>query len=419
MKKIWIFNHYAAPPKHLGLTRHYDIARVLVAQGYQVTIFCSSVIHYKYYNVITDGSSYLEEVVEGVRFVYINTPSYRGNGMMRMLNMPSFAAKLAVGALKYAKGGKPDVIYSSSPHLLTPAVGCMVAKLFKVRHVTEVRDLWPETFIQFGRLKRNSILSHILRFIERTCYRQSDRIVTTLPGAMDYIELCGINREKIHYINNGVDIALFDANSETYDSNDVVDLSGCGGKFIVAYTGAHGVANNLDMLLDLAKSCLSTVYADKIDFVLVGAGPEKMRLRDRVRQESLVNVHFFDPVDKKYVPSLLARIDCSILMLKDCSLYKKFGISLNKIFDYLASSTPILMLGDPYNDIVSDASAGITVTQTGDSCLGIFRESLFSLYEMSQDERDELGRNGRGYVEKFHDVPVLTQKFLNVLFSAV
>lgn len=417
MKNIWIFNHYAAPPKHIGLTRHYDIARELVSQGNQVTIFCSSFIHYKYYSVITDNSTYLEETVEGVKFVYLRTPSYSGNGIRRILNMPFFAAKLAINSLSYAKRyGKPDTIYSSTPHLLVPAIGCIVAKLLKVRNVTEVRDLWPETFIQFGRLKHNSIPAYLLRLIEKTCYRQSDVVVTTLPGAVDYIARCGLVREKICYINNGVDVALFDTNANLYNFNEVIDLSACGGKFIVAYTGAHGVANNLDLLLDLAKLCLNSIYADKIDFILVGAGAEKAKLQTRAQQEQITNVHFFNSVDKKYIPSLLSHVDCSILLLRDCPLYKKFGISLNKIFDYLASSTPILMLGDPYNDIVSESKSGISVPQLDNSYLTALRDSLFSLYEMSQDERDRLGHNGRAYVERNHDISVITKKIKKILF---
>ena len=420
MKNIWLFNHYASSPNHSGLTRHYDIARNLSSSGHNVTIFCTSFIHYKYYDVIPTKALFYKEQHEGVNFIYLKSTSYSNNGIKRIVNMLVFAIHLFIFSLFYAiKNKKPHAIYSSSPHLLTPLVGCIVSKILSVPHVMEVRDLWPETFIMFGKLKRNSILAKMLCALEKFCYRNSDSIITTLPGAHKYMTQVGVNTKKIHHITNGVDLALFDKNIKRYNIQDLLDFSLHQGKFIVCYTGAHGVANDLDRVLDLANSVLHSGYANKIHFLLVGDGAEKTRLVARAGKENINNIFFYPSLNKKYIPSLLKCCDCTLFLLHDSPLFSSFGISPNKLADYLAAGVPILQYLNSYNDIVSDSGAGYSVTPNSSNGVTLLREALFSLYEMPKEKRKTLGKNGRIYAEKHHDIKVLASYVESILTSAI
>src|SRR5690606_17474078 len=78
-----------------------------------------------------------------------------------------------------------------------------------VPFVFEVRDLWPQTLIDFGRIRSAGPVAGALRKLERTLYRRSTRVISVLPGALDYIASLGVDPERIMWIPNGVDLNAF------------------------------------------------------------------------------------------------------------------------------------------------------------------------------------------------------------------
>lgn len=399
MKNIWILNHYAVPPGMGGGTRHFDLAAELVKKGYSVTIFASSYNHFSRKEVIKSNERVKEESINGVRFVWLRTkPRYEGNGIKRLLNMVSYLFNVLKVRKNYVK---PDIVIGSSVHLFAPLAAYFICRKADARFLCEVRDLWPQTLIDMGTISNYHPLAVFFRSIERFVYKRASKIITLLPGAYQYISRFGVDKEKVVYIPNGVDIKKFDDNNKEVKDLNILDSK----SFNCVYAGAHGEANKLDNILDAAK-IIQSMGNNNIKFYFIGDGPEKNKLIEYSREKNLDNAKFIEQVDKSFIPGILAHSDLLIFNLKDVDVFK-YGISSNKLFDYMCASKPIVFACKCYNDIVADAGAGISVPPENPKELA---DAIMSVYRMTDSERNELGHNGRKYVESYHNIEYLADK---------
>lgn len=346
-QNVWIWNHYATNMFFDQAGRHYWFAENLIKEGYNPTIFCASTNHFSDNHIDTKGDKYSTDSVNDIPFVFVNTPEYKGNAKKRIFNMFSFYRGLFNVVKEYTKSnGKPDVIIASSVHPLTLVAGIKVAKILGVPCICEVRDLWPESLIAYGSLKRNSIIAKALYQGEKWIYKKADRLVFTMEGGRDYIVEQGWNKEKggpidlnkIYHINNGVDLKQFNDNRIRYSINDV-DLDNKD-NFKIIYTGSIRKVNDVDYLIEIAKQ-LRSLNEKNTKLLIYGDGPERERLVQQCKDENLENIVFKGRVPKHSIPYILQRSDLNILHFQQNSI-KKYGASLNKLFEYFASGKPII-----------------------------------------------------------------------------
>jgi glycosyltransferase involved in cell wall biosynthesis len=408
-KKVWIFNHYAVTPDMGGGTRHYDLAEQMVKNGCEVTIFASSFNHKKLIDILNKWELRRVTRINGIDFIWLKTVHYKDNGVARVLNMLSYAIMAFFAGLFKPS---PDAIIASSVHPLAWLTGYALSRIKRARFIAEVRDLWPQTLIDMGAISENGMPARMLRGIERFIYKRADKIITLLPGAYSYIEGMGVDASKIVYIPNGVNIERYD---NAYASDDVAEevrhiLAEHEGRFKAVYLGAHGEVNSLEVIINAAKILLDDGYKD-IDILLVGDGPEKPRLIEYAHKVEANNVYFYPLISKEQVPYLLKGIDLCLVSLKDNAIYK-YGISLNKMFDYLCAAKPIVFAGRAFNDIVAQAQAGISVPPEQPELLA---QAIIKLYNISEQQRREMGFNGRRYAEEYHDIAKLADQLMAML----
>ena len=334
---IWLINHYAVPPQYYPLARPATFAKYLQRLGNRVTIFAASTVHNSDQNLITDGRKWREEYVDGVHYVYIRCRDYQGNGGSRILNMCEFAWKLPGVCARFEK---PDAIVATSMPPMSCAVGIHLARKYRCRAVAEIADLWPESLIAYGMAGPRNPAVLLLRRLEKWIYKKADAIVFTMEGAYDYILEQGwekeVPRSKVHFINNGVDLEVFDYNKAHYRIADA-DLENPD-IFKVVYTGSIRKANNLGLLLDAAKK----IHSSHVKILIWGAGDELEALEKRIQDEGIRNVSLKGRVDKKYIPYITSQSDLNFLDVFDERI-SKYGISSNKLFEYFAAGHPILI----------------------------------------------------------------------------
>lgn len=409
--KIWILNHYATRiPENGGGGRHYYFARELVKKGYEVTVIASGFSHYDYgetqqYN----KKGFSTDNVDGIGYYWIKTFPYNSNSWRRILNMLSYACKsFAIGK----NFQPPDLIIASSMHPFTWISGYLLARRFGCRFVSEVRDLWPETAIEMNYFKRKSMPAIILNQIEKFIYKRSERIIVLLPGAVQYITEQGVPGNRMVYLPNGADEELYNFNNDEaklifkeYTNRYPILLDNS--KFKILYTGAHGLVNILDLLLEAAK-LISDQQIPDIHFVLIGNGPEKNRLIDMATKMNLDNISFAEPVPHAVIPYILGQCaDLCIELMKDISLYSRFGVSPNKLFDYIASGKPVIMVGNPFDNLVQKANCGVVVKSEKPEDIA---SAIIQCSQMDKAVLADMGKRGHQYFQQHHTYKSLADK---------
>ena len=412
-KNVYILNHYATDMYFNRGGRHYWFARFLRAKGYAPVVFGCNARHNsgaeRYFDTDALWEEHVAEEIE-TPFVFVRGRAYAGNGKQRVLNMLDFYRNVQAAAAEYAGArGAPDVIYASSVHPLTLVAGIRLARRFGVPCISEVRDLWPESIVAYSkRFTSSHPLMRALYRGERWIYEKSDALIFTMEGGYGYIAERGwdksIPREKVHYINNGVDLARFDENRERFRADDPVldDPS----VFKAVYAGSVRRVNNLGLLLDAAKE----LKDPRVRLLVYGDGDELDALRRRVADEGIDNVLFRGRVEKKYVPSVISRADVNIVHW-EMSPVLRFGFSYNKLFEYLAAGRPIFStVRSPYS-IVEKYRCG---ADTKGFSARELAEGIGRLAALSGSERAAMGERARAAAADF-DFEALTDKLIGVI----
>lgn len=407
-KKIWILNHYATNSFYNKGGRHYWFAVNLIERGYEPTIFCANTRHNSDDFITITNCKYVVKETEGIPYVFVKTADYKGNGFQRVKNMVGFYKNLFPAAKEYeGTYGKPDVIIASSVHPLTWLAGYRQAKRYKSKFVAETRDLWPETLVTMGQIKRNSIPARLLYKLENFIYKKADKLVFTFPGGKDYLESIGLDVSKARYINNGVDLEEFNYNKVSYVFEDS-DLEH-NNIFRIIYAGAMGKANALNYLVEAAKIIQDNGIRD-IQFILFGSGYQKQDLVEYVKQNDINSVVFKERVEKRYIPGILDKASINVFTGENIELYK-YGLSLNKMFDYFASGKPTVSNINCGYDIIRNYNCGITVEGGSAKALA---EGILKFYNMPKEEYDTYCNNALKAAKDF-DFKVLTDKLEEVI----
>lgn len=372
-RRVLVLNHFALPRSQGGGTRHVELFGRLSGWSWLV--------------VAGDRNNYTRARFQhrSGTFVTVPTSAYSSNGAARVLNWASYVlGALAVGI----RQRRVDVVYASTPHLLTPVAGWLLAKWHRAAFVLEVRDLWPRSMVELGHLRAGSGLHQVLSGLERALYHAADRIVVVTAGWERHFASLGIGADKLVVVSNGADPADFAATVSREQARESLGLSG----FVACYAGAHGPANGLDAILDAAREL------PDVTFLLVGDGLDKPRLESRAVREGLGNVRFHDPVPKHALADLFVAADLGLHTLADAQLFRE-GMSPNKLYDYLAFGLPaITNAGGEAEQVLAAADAGLGCGHPSADAGGL-AVAVAKLAGLSRADRVAMGARGRSYVE--------------------
>jgi glycosyltransferase involved in cell wall biosynthesis len=403
--KIWLINHYAVPPQYYPLARPSLFAKNLIKMGHEVTIIAASTVHNSNKNLIEGKEKIKKETVDGIPYVYIKCSNYEGNGLKRVINILEYAIKLP-GVCKTLE--KPDAIVATSFDPISCYQGIRLANKYGITGVAEIADLWPETLVEYGGVSRKNPIVRILRAIEKNIYVKSDSIVFTAAGEYEYIIEQGwekeIPREKVAYINNGIDLELFDCNKNNYKISDkeLEDEQ----SFKVIYTGSIRRVNNLGGILDVAKE----VNNPAVRFLIWGDGDELPMLKQRIKDENITNVMFKGKVEKKYIPYITSKANLNYAHNTASPLFR-FGLSFNKIFDYLAAGKPILCdFPANYNPVIM-GNAGVAVESADPKDVA---RKIEEFADMDIEQYNQYCNAARRTATEY-DFKILTQKLIDTI----
>jgi glycosyltransferase involved in cell wall biosynthesis len=296
---------------------------------------------------------------------------------------------------------RPEVVVGSSPHLIAAVAAGRASRLMGSKFVAEVRDIWPESLVDLGVSRWHPFVIW-MGALERRLHGLADGLVTLLPKSVAYFEGRGVPRERICVVPNGIDLDEAPTDPRSEEPTD---------GFTVVYAGAHGVANGLDTLLDAAK----LLRDEPVLFQLYGDGPERPRLANRVKAEGIVNVELKGAVPKAEVHGALRSAGAGLLVLSKMDVFR-YGISPNKLFDYLAMGLPVVVSVDADLGGLGDCPA-VVQTPAGDG--KALAEAVRLLSKEDPCERRARGDQGRAFVEAHHDFKVLARRYSEFLTQIV
>jgi glycosyltransferase involved in cell wall biosynthesis len=405
---ILLVNHYAGGPEFGMEFRSYYLAKEWVKMGHNVTVVSGTYSHLRKKNPKINGF-YQEKNNDGIKHIWIKTPSYSGNGVKRVLSMFSFVGQIILYKKRIINASNPDVVIASSTYPLDIHAVKILADKVKAKSIFEVHDLWPLTPMELGGISRNHPFIKLLQHAEDKAYKNVDSVVSILPCAKEYMVSRGMPSEKFHHVPNGVVIEDWTSNKKTLSNDHKVKLEELKnqGKFIVGYAGGHGISNSLKTLIQSSEK-----IAVNVAIVLVGEGPEKHNLIECEKEIGKGNVFFLPSINKFEIPSLLEMFDCCYIAASQSTLYR-FGVSPNKIYDYMMAKKPIIQAINAANDIVIDADCGVSIASENTEQLV---DAISTLSKLSKPELERLGLNGYKYVMEHHDYAKLAKNFLDAMF---
>ena len=400
------------PPEYGHLNRHYNFGKYLKRMGHDPTVFVGSFLHNTKIQMIKDRS-YIKKY-ENIDYPYyfIKTCDYSKSKLKRVYAMFEFYRNL----LKSVKClERPDVILGSSAHPLAAIAAIKLSKKFGCQSIVEVRDLWPESFIAYGIVNKNNPILRLMYAGEKWIYKNADKLVFTMKGGRDYIIEKGWDKEnggpvdinKVYHINNGVDLEVFNYNKEHYQLIDK-DLDNPD-TFKVVYTGSIRLVNNVKSIVDAAVE-IKKLGVKNVKFLIYGDGNDKIPLEKYCKQNDIDNVVFKGFVDKRNIPYILSKSDINIFHFEQNKI-KKYGASLNKMFEYFASGKPTLSDCEFGYDLIKAYQCGIVIDNANAEDIA---KEIIALTRMSPNEYSKLCINSLR-AAKDYDFKNLTNNLVHLI----
>lgn len=409
MHRILLINHYAGSPQHGMEHRTFNFAREWVKLGHKVLIVAASYSHLRQQNPRLKGLL-ARETIEGVDYLWVRTPRYQGNGVARLINMLLFAVLLPSACRRAIAALRPDTVIASSTYTWDNWPAANYARKYGARYVYELHDIWPLTLIELAGMSPSNPFIWSLQKAENFACRSADRVISLLPAAQPHLIDHGMPPTHFAYVPNGVVEEEWLARAPApVEHVAAIREFQRDKRCLVGYVGGH---NELDPLEPLIYAGADPAL-DGIGIVLIGNGSKKVHLEELAREKNSRTL-FLPAVPKVCVPELLGVFDILYLGFPRSPLYR-FGVSPNKLFEYMMAGVPILSAVEAANDPVRDSGCGFSIPPDDGNALC---QGLRDLAALPPDEKRAMGERGRQYVKQHHLICNLAKQFLLFIWSA-
>jgi glycosyltransferase involved in cell wall biosynthesis len=407
--EIVLIAHFAGAPKYGMVYGHYHLAKQWVRMGHTVTIVAASYAHTRH-SQPNIHSRVTEEFIDGIRYLWIKTPSYSPNSKLgRVAGILSFTAQCWLMPLAIKRA---DLVICSSHHPFAIHPAKKLAKEFRAKLVFEVRDLWPLTLIELGGLCPQHPFIRLMQMSEDYAYKIADKVVSVLPKADSYMQLHGMDARKFLYVPNGIEINPNKALKELPPNHrQTLRSLKASGKLLVGYAGKIGLSNLLEPFIEAIAKCED----GNIHAVILGDGEFLPELQRKVHKLELDNqVTFLEVVSRDQVKNFLSYLDIAYVGLPKQPLFR-FGVSPTKISDYMLAALPIIYAISAPGDVVAESGAGISCEPEDSDAI---YAALIKMRDMGTEARQAMGAQGQKWVIENRDYAVLAKQFLDGVYGS-
>ena len=406
--RVVFFSHYFSPEGNAPASRTYEHCKRWAAAGHQVTVVTCApnvpggVVYEGYKNRIWPQ----RETIDGVDVIRVWTYLAANSGnTKRILNYVSYMFSALLCFLFFCR--RPNLIIATSPQFFCGWAGTIASWLKWCPFILEIRDIWPESIVTVGALKKTSLLVRILERLEKWMYRSANHIVTVGSGYQENVLSKVDIGDRISVVTNGVDLDVF---SPQEPSAEFRQQHGLSDHFVCSYVGTIGMAHGLSVVVRAAK-ILKSMKRNDVMFCLVGDGAQREQIKkDAIESNVKDMIRFTGRLPKSDMPMVLASSDCLLIHLKKTDLFAT--VIPSKIFEAMAMERPLVMgVQGESADIVKDSGAGIAMESDNAQQLV---DAVLALKE-DHELRNRLCANGRQFVGQQYTRDSLAKKMLDVM----
>ncbi|GAA3711964.1 glycosyltransferase family 4 protein [Terrabacter ginsenosidimutans] len=406
--RIGLINHYAVPPSAAGGTRHWDLANAWDAGGHTVRILASSFNHFE--QSTTSQMARRTEIGRRSVLLALDARPYEGNGIGRAVGMLSFALRVLRSRREL---GDVDVVVGSSPHPFSALSAAFVARRRKVPFVYEIRDLWPQTLVDMGAMRRDSVAAKFLYAVERWTVRAADGVVFLPPQADRYMAERGLSaRRALHAPNSAPPFEPPDGSpgQRAGEVLEQVDAWRRDGRRVFCYAGTVGRANGLRAVVDAFKK---PEVSGSAALVVCGDGPEREALEALALPSE--NIKFVGHVPKSDAFRIVDGVDVALFHLLDAPVFQ-YGLSPNKLVDYLNIGKPILYAGPAVPNPATGSNASFDALPGEATSIAAAVERFVAL---GDDELAGMASAARGHASRNFSTKMVAETYVKFMESLV
>lgn len=388
MKKIIIINHYGITPDKPGATRHYDMAVNFANKNeYKIEFWMCGYNHHSGKNDKDLKGFKLQHkyIMDNVKLIKIKSSGYRRSSIMRQLNIMIFDF---ITSIKILFSSHIEYIILSVPPI--SIFNVFAAKIRRVKLITDVEDLWP-LFLEDMGLKNKFVINYMNVCADYT-YNHSDAIEAVSKGMLNYVDSrLKNNNIKMWLSPLGVDLSLYEENKL---KNIDVSSKPWGNDIKIMYIGAHGRANGLEQVVNVASIIKNQI--SNVSFIIIGDGDQKKNLVEYAKEKKVTNIYFEDSIPSNLVPSYLNLADICLTNLLKIDSFKL--VRPNKLFQYMAAKKPIICgIWGESKDIIEESKSGIYVDMENEI---IAAEQIIDFINSNYER---MGDYGYEYIKKNGD----------------
>jgi colanic acid biosynthesis glycosyl transferase WcaI len=349
--KLSILTQYYPPEVGAPQNRLSNLALHFVSHGHHVTVL-TAMPNYPAGKIQSGYGGLLRQEWQGAvrvirTFIY---PSQSAALIPRLLSYVSFVLSSMMFGTFLMKSS--DYLLVESPPLFLGMAAVWLGRLKQAKVIFNVSDLWPESAVRLGLIRRESIAHRVTLRLESFLYRHAWLVTGQSKSILEDIELRFPNRHTF-LLSNGADTCVFQPHGRTEKARARLTRDD---EFVVLYAGLHGLAQGLEQVLAAAEEL---VHDGGYRFVFIGDGPHKQKLILKAAQDSIGNVTFLDAVPIAQMPQLLAAADLIVVPL---GMHIP-GAVPSKLYEAMASGRPIVLVASgEAADVVLRFRAGIAVT---------------------------------------------------------
>lgn len=405
MKILFLTDNFY-PEKNAPAKRTLEHSREWIEMGHTVTVitgvpnFPKGKIFKGYKNKI-----YQNEIIDKISVKRVWTYIAPNKGfLLRIIDYLSFMISSFFCGL-FMK--KHDIIIATSPQFFTLVSGYLISLFRRTPLVVEIRDLWPESIVALGSVKKNNFFIKFLYKIAHHIYRKSSLIVVVTNSFKDHLTDMNIDKNKIIVVKNGFNFdRTLSPNRSVKETEKMYDIKT--DQFIVSYIGTIGMSHGVDIVIRAAEE------EKDIMFLIVGEGAEKEHLISVSKAKSLNNIKFIDSIDWQEIVNINQLISAHLIHLRDLDIFKT--VIPSKIFESMALKKPILAgLNGESLEIIKQSKSGLAVIQENENSL----IDQIQYLQSNQALLASLAENGQNYVEQNHNRKKLAYQMIKSIESRI